>query len=55
MELSGQLQAPAALPHERPPGIHSIEDWVGPRACPEVVEKKKILSLPGIETRPSNP
>jgi hypothetical protein len=44
--MSGQLRAPASLP----PGI---ADWVGPRACLVDVEKRKYLTPPGLELRPS--
>lgn len=43
MEVIGQLNAPATLP------------TVGPRAVLDVVEKRKSLSLPGIEARLSGP
>jgi hypothetical protein len=56
MEVSGQLHAPAALPRgERTRGTHWIGDWMDPRADLDVVEKRKILLVPGIEPRPSNP
>jgi hypothetical protein len=44
MEVSGQLHAPAALP----PGIH----WIDPRAGLDDVEKRKFLTLPGLELQP---
>jgi hypothetical protein len=45
MEVSGQFQAPAALPvRVRAPGTHCIGGWVGPRAVLEVVVKRKIPS-----------
>jgi hypothetical protein len=48
MEVSGQLQAPAALIS----GTHWIGEWVGPIAGMDAVEKKRILPLPGIEPQP---
>jgi hypothetical protein len=36
-------------PRERPPGTHWIGDWVGPRAGLDDAEKRKFLTLPGIE------
>jgi hypothetical protein len=46
MEVSGQIQAPTALP----PGTHWIGGWVGPRVGLDAVEKRKILRC-----RESNP
>jgi hypothetical protein len=52
MEVSGQLQALAALPpRERAPDIHWIGGWVGPRAVLDAVVKRKIPS----PRRKSNP
>jgi hypothetical protein len=52
MEVSGQLYAPAALPHrERTPSTHWIGGWVGPRAVLDAVMKGKIPS----PRRESNP
>jgi hypothetical protein len=42
MEVSGQLQAPVALPPEKNPGTHCTGGWVGPSACLDVFEKAKI-------------
>jgi hypothetical protein len=36
-------------PRERAPGTHSIGGWVGPRAGLGNVEKRKFLTLPGLE------
>jgi hypothetical protein len=36
---------------ERVPGTHWIGRWVGPRAGVDDVEKKKLLTLPGLELR----
>jgi hypothetical protein len=53
LEVSGQLHVPAALlPGERAPGTHSIGDWVGSRAGLDDVEKRRFLTLPGLELRP---
>jgi hypothetical protein len=51
--VSGQLQDPAALtPGKEPPGTHWIGGWVGPRAGLDDLEKRKFLTLPGLELRP---
>jgi hypothetical protein len=43
MEVSGQLQPPAAFPpRERVPDDHWIGGWVGPRAGLDAVVKRKI-------------
>jgi hypothetical protein len=39
-------------PLERAPGTHSVGGWVNPRARLEDVEKRKFLTLPGLELRP---
>jgi hypothetical protein len=39
-------------PSERAPGTHWIGGWVGPRAGLDYVEKRKFLTLPGLELRP---
>jgi hypothetical protein len=45
MEVSGELHAPAALaPGEDQPGTHWIGGWVGNRASPDTVVKRKIPS-----------
>jgi hypothetical protein len=41
MEVSGQFQAPVALPLERGPQYPLYEGWVGPRAGIYAVEKRK--------------
>jgi hypothetical protein len=38
-------------PGKRAPGTHWIGDWVGPRAGLDDVEKRKFLTLPGLELR----
>jgi hypothetical protein len=48
MEVSGQPHASAALT----PGTHWIGGLVGPRAGLDDVEKRKFLTLPGLELRP---
>jgi hypothetical protein len=53
LEVSGQLHAPTTLPpRERAPGNHFIGGWVDPRAGLGDVEKKKFLTIPGLELRP---
>jgi hypothetical protein len=56
MEVSGQLQAQTALPLRKDPlpGTHWIRGRVDPKASLDAVEKRKILPLSGIETRPSS-
>jgi hypothetical protein len=39
-------------PGERAPGTHWIGGWVGPRAGLDNVEKRKFLTIPGLEIRP---
>jgi hypothetical protein len=39
-------------PGERAPGTHWIGGWVGHRAGLDDVEKRKFLTLPGLELRP---
>jgi hypothetical protein len=39
-------------PGERAPGSHWIGGWVGPRTGLDDVEKRKFLTLPGLELRP---
>jgi hypothetical protein len=39
-------------PGERAPGMHWIGSWVDPRAGLDGVEKRKFLTLPGLELRP---
>jgi hypothetical protein len=34
------------------PGTHWIGDWVAPRARLDAVEKRKFLTLPGLQLRP---
>jgi hypothetical protein len=54
MEMSCQLQAPAALPHgERDPGTHLTGGWVGPRADLDDMENRQIL--PCRESNPGRP
>jgi hypothetical protein len=51
--VSGQLHAPAALPPGKgSPGTHWIGGWLGPRAGLDDMEKRKFLTLPGLELRP---
>jgi hypothetical protein len=39
-------------PEERAPGTHWIGGWVDPRAGLDSAEKRKFLTLPGLELRP---
>jgi hypothetical protein len=51
--MSGQLDAPGRFTlGERAPGTHWIGGWVGPRASLDGAEKRKFLTLPGLEHRP---
>jgi hypothetical protein len=44
--VSGQLHTPyAILPGVRAPGTRWIAGWVGPRAGPDAVKKRKIPCL----------
>jgi hypothetical protein len=47
--MSGQLHAPAALRRGK---THWIGGWVDPRAGLDDMEKRKFLTLPGLELRP---
>jgi hypothetical protein len=40
------------IPGERAPGTHCIGGWLDPRAGLDDVEKRKFLTLPGLELRP---
>jgi hypothetical protein len=42
-------------PRERAPGTHWIRGWVDPRAVLDAVEKRKYLTLPGLEPGPCSP
>jgi hypothetical protein len=42
-------------PGEIASGTHWIGGWVGPRASLDVMEKREIFPLSGIEPRPSSP
>ena len=53
MEVSGQLNAPGAIPPGKNRSTHWIGDFVGPRAGLGVVEKGKLAPA-GIRT-PSRP
>jgi hypothetical protein len=53
MEVSGELHAPAALPPgKEPPGTYCVGGWVNPRAGLDHLERRKFLTLPGLELRP---
>jgi hypothetical protein len=43
--MSGLLNAPAALPPGKTPGIHWIGGWVGPRAGLDDMERRKPLPV----------
>jgi hypothetical protein len=42
----------ASRPRERDPVTYWIGGWVGPRAGLDEMEKRKFLTLPGLELRP---
>jgi hypothetical protein len=42
-------------PRERAPGTHWIGGWVGPRTSLDIVEKRNILPLPGMQHQLSSP
>jgi hypothetical protein len=42
---------PASPPAERAPGNHWVGGWVGPRTGLDDVEKRKFLTLPGLDLR----
>jgi hypothetical protein len=42
-------------PVKEPQGTHSVGGWVGPSTLLDVVEKRNISSLPGIQTQLSTP
>jgi hypothetical protein len=42
-------------PAKEPPVLNYIGGWVGPRTGLDVVEKRNILPLPGIQPRLSTP
>jgi hypothetical protein len=51
--VSGQLHAPSRFtPGEIATGTHWIGGWVGSRTGLNDVEKRKLLTLPGLELRP---
>jgi hypothetical protein len=37
---------------ERAPGTHWIGGWVGPRTSLDDTERRRILTLPGLDLRP---
>jgi hypothetical protein len=52
MKLSGQLNAPTALPlEETAPGSHSMGGWSIPRVGLDALEKRKLWHLSGVEPR----
>jgi hypothetical protein len=53
MEVSGQLHIPAALtPGKEPPSTRWIGGGANPRVGLDDVEKRKFLTLAGLELRP---
>jgi hypothetical protein len=50
--MSGQLHVPNALPPVRAPRTYWIGGWLDPRAGLDNVEKRKFLTLSGLELRP---
>jgi hypothetical protein len=52
MEVSCPFHALAALPLGKAPGTHWIGGWVGPGVDLDDVEKRKLLTLLGLELRP---
>jgi hypothetical protein len=53
--VGGELSASRPgrfIPGEIAPGAHWIGGWVGPRTGLDDVEKRKLLTLPGLELRP---
>jgi hypothetical protein len=53
--VGGEWSAPRPgcfTPRERALGTHWIGGWVDPRAGMDDVEKRKFLTLPGLELRP---
>jgi hypothetical protein len=56
MEVSSQLHASAAFPppNEISPSTHWIGGWMGLTASVDAMEKRKILTMPGIESWPSS-
>jgi hypothetical protein len=50
--MSSQLHSPAALPpEEKVRFIHWVGGWVDTKAILDYVEKRKFLTLPGLELR----
>jgi hypothetical protein len=45
-------ESSASHPKERAPGTHWMGGWVDPRAGLEDLEKRKFLTLTGLELRP---
>jgi len=53
MGVSGQLHIPAASPLEK--GTHLLGDWVDPKACVGILEKRKICPCQESNPRSSSP
>jgi len=49
MEVSSDLNGLADLPPGGRPSIRWVGVWLGPRAGPGVMEKRKVLFLPELE------
>jgi hypothetical protein len=52
LDLRTSWELSASRPGSFTPGTHSIGGWVGPRADMDDVEKRKFLTLRGLELRP---
>jgi hypothetical protein len=50
--MRGRLHAPAALPRGRARDSHWLRGWLNPEAGLDDVDKRKFLTLPGLELRP---
>jgi hypothetical protein len=50
--VSDQLHAPAALPRGKSPQYPLVRRLGGPRAGLDDLEKRKVLTLPGLELQP---
>jgi hypothetical protein len=47
----GELSASRLTLCKTAPGTHCTSGWLGPRVSLDVMEKRKLLPLPGIEPR----
>jgi len=55
MEVSDQLPAPAAAPLQQHHPTHWTGGWVGCRAGPDVLEKRKSVASAGNQTLDRRP